>query len=82
MYLWDKISRLNTLIRELRKKQYNKASSTLYKIQKLSKKDSIKLLRGTYRYITKSAKKTEIAISKFYNSINVSSFVDDVKKIE
>ena len=40
MYLWNKISRLDTPASEL-SKQYMIAPSTLYRIQKLSKKEAI-----------------------------------------
>ena len=51
VFLWDKIFKMNSLINEL-SKQYKIAPSTLYKIQKLSKKDVIKLPRRSYQCAT------------------------------
>ena len=80
MYLWNKISRLDTPVSEL-SKQYKIAPSTLYRIQKLSKKEAIKLPRKPYQCMTENEeKKAERTINKLFNSTNIPFTVEDVQK--
>ena len=71
---------MNSLISEL-SKQYKIAPSTLYKIQKLSKKDVIKLPRRSYQCATLNTQnKAKRIIDKFYHSANTPFTVDDIQK--